>query len=97
MRVRWPPWNSFRWARGRSRKLEKQLEVVRLDYDGVEVEKIIKWYDRIKAPFAEGGRRKEFPDAFAVDMLDIYATPTSVVGRCGQGAGTDLFVQQEAA
>lgn len=51
----------------------KQLSVVRLGYKGLDIEKVMRWYDRIEAPFKEGKKRKEFPDAFAIEMLDAHA------------------------
>jgi hypothetical protein len=51
----------------------KQFSVVRLGYKDLDVEKVMRWYDRIEAPFKEGKKRKEFPDAFAIQMLDAHA------------------------
>lgn len=31
------------------------------------------WYDSIRAPFGEGRKRKEFPDAFAIEIVSLYA------------------------
>lgn len=36
----------------------------------------MQWYDKSEAPFREGKKRKEFPDAFAVAMIDSYAQKT---------------------
>ena len=33
----------------------------------------MKSYDAAEAPFNAGKKRKEFPDAFAVEMLDAHA------------------------
>jgi len=51
----------------------KQFSVVRLGYKTVDVEKVMRWYDKAEAPFKEGKKRKEFPDAFAIQMLDAHA------------------------
>ncbi len=51
----------------------KQFAVVRLGYKALDVEKVMRWYDKVEAPFKEGKKRKEFPDAFAIQMLDAYA------------------------
>jgi hypothetical protein len=41
-----------------------QFEVVKLNYDGMNVAKIMNWYDAGEPPFDKGKKRKEFPDAF---------------------------------
>jgi hypothetical protein len=51
----------------------RQFSVVRLGYQGLDVAKVMKWYDTAEAPFKEGKKRKEFPDAFAIQMLDAHA------------------------
>jgi len=51
-----------------------QFSIIRLGYDLLDIEAVMNWYDRIAAPFREGKKRKEFPDAFAVSMIDAYAT-----------------------
>ncbi len=33
----------------------------------------MQWYDSVSPPFREGKKRKEFPDAFAVAILETYA------------------------
>lgn len=49
------------------------LKVVRLDYQSVDMRRVMDWYDRIEPPFRDGPKRKEFPDAFALAMLEKYA------------------------
>lgn len=56
-------WNSFL----------KQFDVVKLKYGDLKVEEIMNWYDLILPPFDKGKKRKEFPDAFAISLLDAYA------------------------
>jgi PIN domain len=51
----------------------KQFDVIRLGYDSIDVRKVMQWYERTQAPFREGKKRKEFPDAFAIAMLEAYA------------------------
>ncbi|MEO7890033.1 MAG: hypothetical protein ABIW19_08535 [Vicinamibacterales bacterium] len=46
---------------------------MKLGYDGLDVQKVMLWYETATAPFREGKKRKEFPDAFAVAMLEAYA------------------------
>lgn len=50
-----------------------QFDIVRLNYDGVNIPRIMGWYDAAEAPFGKGDKRKEFPDAFTVDILSLYA------------------------
>jgi hypothetical protein len=82
-------WPRLQQAAGRSAKVEefevhriasqqwteflKQFNVVRLGYDGLNVATVMGWYDRADAPFREGKKRKEFPDAFAIAMLEAYS------------------------
>ncbi|MEQ1896072.1 MAG: PIN domain-containing protein [Vicinamibacterales bacterium] len=51
----------------------RQFSVVRLGYEGLDIAKVMKWYDAVEAPFNDGKKRKEFPDAFAIQMLDAHA------------------------
>jgi hypothetical protein len=50
----------------------EQFDVLRLGYRGINVELIMDWYDTSTPPFNAGKKRKEFPDAFAVAMLEKY-------------------------
>lgn len=54
----------------------KQFDVVRLGYADIQLERVMDWYDRCAAPFGEGKKRKEFPDAFALAALDAHAQKT---------------------
>ncbi|MEQ1871014.1 MAG: PIN domain-containing protein [Vicinamibacterales bacterium] len=56
----------------------KQFAVVRLGYQGLDVAKVMQWYDKAEAPFKEGKKRKEFTDAFAIQMLDAYAQKAKI-------------------
>jgi hypothetical protein len=38
----------------------KQLKVVRIGYDRVDLKRAMEWYDRVEAPFQPGKKRKEF-------------------------------------
>ncbi|MBT6052041.1 MAG: DUF4935 domain-containing protein [Candidatus Scalindua sp.] len=51
----------------------KPMEHITVGYDGIDMHKIMTWYDHGLAPFGKGKKRKEFPDAFAVAILDRYA------------------------
>lgn len=54
----------------------KQFDVIRLGYADIQLDRVMDWYDRSTAPFAEGKKRKEFPDAFALAVLDAHAQKT---------------------
>jgi hypothetical protein len=49
-----------------------ELHAVDLNYAGVDIAQVMEWYDTTAAPFGEGTKRKEFPDAFVVAILDNY-------------------------
>jgi hypothetical protein len=51
----------------------KQFDVVRLNYDGITIGKVMNWCDAAEPPFDKGKKRKEFPDAFAIAILSAYA------------------------
>jgi hypothetical protein len=51
----------------------RNFDVVRLGYDKLDLKLVMDWYDGAIAPFGEGKKRKEFPDAFSIAMLDSYA------------------------
>lgn len=50
-----------------------RFTVVRLGYDLVDAATVMRWYDQATPPFREGKKRREFPDAFAIAMLEAYA------------------------
>jgi len=56
----------------------ENFSVVEIGYDGVEIGSIMDWYDGKKPPFGEGKKSKEFPDAFAIASLFVYAKKQSV-------------------
>lgn len=66
-------WEVKRIANAEWTRFLAQFEVVRLGYEDIKVSEIMDWYDATRAPFADGKKRKEFPDAFAVAILDRYA------------------------
>ena len=51
----------------------KSFSVARLAYDGISIERVMEWYRWGFAPFGKGAKRKEFPDAFAIASLALYA------------------------
>lgn len=50
------------------------MKHVVLGYEGVDILKIMDWYEESIPPFGKGKKRKEFPDALAVAILDRYAS-----------------------
>ena len=50
--------------------------VVKLDYSSVNLKTVMQWYDRVTPPFRAGKKRKEFPDAFAIAIVEAYARHT---------------------
>ncbi len=61
-------WNSFL----------KHFKVEKLGYSGVGLEEVMNWYDRQRAPFGAGKKRKEFPDALALAAILAYVRKNSV-------------------
>jgi hypothetical protein len=51
-----------------------RFNVKRLGYEGVNLSRIMNWYEFKRAPFGVGKKRKEFPDAIAVDAVAFYAS-----------------------
>lgn len=66
-------WEVEQVAQNEWREFLQQFQVERLGYDGVSIPKVMAWYDSIRAPFGEGKKRKEFPDAFAIEIVSLYA------------------------
>lgn len=54
----------------------KNFNLIKLDYSSVNIKTVMHWYDRITPPFREGKKRKEFPDAFAIAIIEAYARKT---------------------
>jgi hypothetical protein len=67
-------WEVSHVANAEWRQFLAQFHVIRLDYGGLDVAKVMVWYDNVRPPFREGKKRKEFPDAFAIALLEAYAT-----------------------
>lgn len=60
------------------RKFLSLLTVARLGYEGIDIADVMNWYQSASAPFGRGKKRKEFPDAFAVAALVVYAIRNNV-------------------
>ncbi|KVA29677.1 hypothetical protein WI44_22310 [Burkholderia cepacia] len=71
-------WNVRRIALNEWHGFLRQFDVVRLSYEGLDVQTVMNWYDASTPPFGTGKKRKEFPDAFAVAILDTYAKKAGV-------------------
>ncbi len=69
----WAQWEVERVARAEWSQFLEQFQVENLGYEGVSIPKVMTWYDSIRAPFGEGKKRKEFPDAFAIEIVSLYA------------------------
>ena len=54
----------------------KQFTVKELSYEAIKLNVVMNWYDKIRPPFGDGSKRKEFPDAFAISALAAYAEET---------------------
>lgn len=65
-RVATEEWNQF----------VRQFPVKELDYESVRLNTVMNWYEKARAPFGSGKKRKEFPDAFAIAALAEYAQQT---------------------
>jgi PIN domain len=66
-------WEVTRIATNEWNAFLSSFDVVKLGYESLNVKLVMDWYDGIAAPFREGKKRKEFPDAFAIAILDSHA------------------------
>jgi len=71
-------WEVGRVAQAEWNQFLTQFQVEKLGYEGVSISKVMSWYDSIRAPFGEGKKRKEFPDAFAVEIVALYAEKNAI-------------------
>ncbi|HEY4301262.1 MAG TPA: PIN domain-containing protein [Candidatus Didemnitutus sp.] len=71
-------WEVNKLAQEEWQNFLKQFDTVHLGYEGIKTEMVMTWYDSTRAPFGKGAKRKEFPDAFAVAILDAFATGKTV-------------------
>jgi len=70
-------WEVMRVAMAEWQEFLKNFAVVKLGYSGVDLKTVMQWYDRVTPPFREGKKRKEFPDAFAIAIVEAYARSTA--------------------
>lgn len=66
-------WEVMRVATAEWQDFLRNFNLVKLDYSSVDLTTVMQWYDRVTPPFREGKKRKEFPDAFAVAIVEAYA------------------------
>jgi hypothetical protein len=71
-------WEVRRVAEREWKNFLGQFQIENLGYEGVSIPKVMSWYDTIRAPFGEGKKRKEFPDAFAIEIVSLYAEKNQV-------------------
>jgi hypothetical protein len=69
----------FQIAMREWRQFQKSFSVLKLDYTHVNLKQVMRWYESSVPPFREGKKRKEFPDAFAVAIVEAYARANSSV------------------
>lgn len=72
-RGKFAEWDVGRVANRELHDFFSKLKLKRLDYKGVSLDRVMSWYDTVRAPFGDGKKRKEFPDAFAIDIVATYA------------------------
>lgn len=67
--------------------LDRFGDVDFMNYQSVDVARVMHWYESKAAPFGDGKKRKEFPDAIVIEMLSQYAAnndrPIAVVSHDG--------------
>lgn len=69
-------WEVMLIATGEWAEFLKNFDLLKLDYSAVNLKTVMHWYDRITTPFREGKKRKEFPDAFAIAIIEAHARKT---------------------
>jgi hypothetical protein len=69
-------WEVMRIATAEWQEFLKNFNLVKLDYSAVNLKTVMHWYDRVTPPFREGKKRKEFPDAFAIAIVEAHARKT---------------------
>jgi len=53
-----------------------KFDLKTLDYTGIDLREIMRWYEQQIPPFGAGDKRKEFPDAFSFATIRDYAART---------------------
>lgn len=66
-------WEVMRIAKAEWSDFLENFDLLKLDYSAVNLKTVMHWYDRITPPFREGKKRKEFPDAFAIAIIEAHA------------------------
>ncbi|MBN2513572.1 MAG: DUF4935 domain-containing protein [Sedimentisphaerales bacterium] len=79
---KWPLKNakpeSIKWElvslyKKRLEKFLKDSKAQILGYENIDLDAVMSWYHQQIPPFGEGEKRKEFPDAFALASILLYA------------------------
>jgi len=72
-------WEMGEIARNVWESFLNEFKVQKVGYVDVDLKNVMSWYENVTAPFGEGGKRKEFPDAFVISMLEQYAKKNNCV------------------
>ena len=79
-------WEIHRVARNEWRQFLNNFRVLRLTFDDVDLMEVMDWYDKQQPPFSVK-KKKEFPDALALNTLLQYSrkeqVPIAVVAKDG--------------
>ena len=86
---RWPKWHGTKAVAAAAPEIEAQtiaawaeflrnFTVEKLAYQDIDLSQIMDWYDQQQPPFGEGGKRKEFPDAFTIAAALAYSKRNEV-------------------
>ncbi|MBD5782200.1 DUF4935 domain-containing protein [Pelagicoccus sp. NFK12] len=54
-----------------------KMKYVKIGYEGINIGKIMTWYEQGIPPFGKGKKNKEFPDALSIAILDRFSTNQS--------------------
>jgi len=54
------------------------FNVKKLGYEKINVDEVMNWYEEKKAPFGDGKKGREFPDAFALAAIKEYAIKNKI-------------------
>lgn len=66
-------WELSKIANAELKSFLDRFDVIKLDYQGINIKEIMNWYDQGRAPFGSGKKRKEFPDALALACILKFA------------------------
>ncbi len=86
---RWPKWPRTKAVEAAAPEIEaetlagwanflKSFKVEKLGYKDISLEEVMDWYDQQQPPFGDSEKRKEFPDAFFIAAVVVYAKRNKV-------------------